>query len=42
VRKTDEAFASQLEKVLETKQAEIDKILKDYGVPLLDRKASAK
>jgi len=42
VRKTDEAFASQLEKVLETKHTEIDKILKDYGVPLLDRKGDSK
>ena len=38
----DEAFAAELERVLETKQADISKILKDYGVPVLDRKAGAK
>ena len=27
----------QLEKVLDRQQVEIQKILKDYGVPLLDR-----
>ena len=42
VRKGDEALKAQLEKVLDRKQVEIQKILKDYGVPLLDRKAGAK
>jgi hypothetical protein len=31
-----------LEKVIEKKQIEINQILKDYGVPLLDRKGVAK
>jgi hypothetical protein len=31
-----------LENVLERRQAEIRKILQDYGVPLLDRKADTK
>jgi mxaJ protein len=42
VRKGDEALKKQLEQVLDRKQLEIQKILKDYGVPLLDRKAVAK
>jgi len=42
VRPGDEALKTQLEQVLETKHDEIRKILKDYGVPLLDRKVDAK
>src|SRR5215831_3288808 len=42
VRKGDEALKAQLEHVLDRKQAEIRKILIDYGVPLIDRKADAK
>jgi quinoprotein dehydrogenase-associated probable ABC transporter substrate-binding protein len=42
VRKGDEALKAQLEQVLDRKQAEIRKILTDYGVPLIDRKADAK
>jgi len=42
VRKGDEALKAQLERVLDRKQAEIRKILTDYGVPLIDRKADAK
>ena len=33
----NDALKAQLEKVLGTKQAEIAKILKDYGVPVIDR-----
>ena len=42
VRKGDEALKAQLEQVLDRKQAEIRKILTDYGVPLIDRKTDAK
>ena len=44
VRQGDDILKAQLEKVLDRKQVEIQKILKDYGVPLLDgdRKAGAK
>jgi mxaJ protein len=42
VRKGDEALKKQLEQVLDRKQLEIQKILKDYGVPLMDRKAGGK
>jgi len=43
VRKGDEALKSRLEQVLDRRQVEIQKILKDYGVPLLDsRKAVTK
>jgi len=42
VRQGDNALAARLEGVLEAKQAEIAKILTDYRVPLLDRKAGAK
>jgi quinoprotein dehydrogenase-associated probable ABC transporter substrate-binding protein len=42
VRLGDDALAAQLETVLEKKQLEINRILKDYGVPLLDRKGVAK
>ena len=42
VRPGDEALKARLEQVLDKKQAEIRKILIDYGVPLLDRKADAR
>ena len=42
VRPGDTMLKTQLEKVLDRKQMEIQKILKDYGVPLLDLKAGAK
>jgi quinoprotein dehydrogenase-associated probable ABC transporter substrate-binding protein len=42
VRKNDEALAAQLERVIEKKQIEINQILKDYGVPLMDRKDGTK
>jgi len=37
VRPGDVMLKARLEKALDRKQAEIQKILKDYGVPLLDR-----
>ena len=45
VRKGDDLLKRQLEKVLDLRKVEIQKILKDYGVPLLDggsRKAGAR
>jgi hypothetical protein len=36
------ALKAQLEKVMDTRRAEILAILKDYNVPLVDRKAGAK
>src|SRR4029079_15631868 len=42
VRKSDEALRKQLEQVLDRKQVEIHKILKDFGVPLLEPKGAAK
>jgi mxaJ protein len=42
VRKGDDALRAQLEQILDRKQSEIEKILKDNGVPLLDRKAGTK
>jgi quinoprotein dehydrogenase-associated probable ABC transporter substrate-binding protein len=42
VRKGDDALKAQLEQVLDKKQMEIQKILKDFGVPLVDRKAGTK
>ena len=42
VRKGDDALKAKLEQVLDRKQIEIQKILKDYNVPLLNRKADAK
>ncbi len=38
VRRGEEALKVQLEAVLDRKQAEIRKILEDYGVPLMDGK----
>jgi mxaJ protein len=42
VRPGNEVFRTELEKAMANKQAEIGKILKDYGVPLLDGKVDAK
>jgi mxaJ protein len=45
VRKGDDLLKGQLEKILDLRKVEIQKILKDYGVPLLDggsRKAGAR
>jgi mxaJ protein len=42
VRRTDDALRNQVEKALGTRRAEITRILKDYGVPLLDGKADTK
>src|SRR5262245_36425944 len=42
VRKGDDALRAQLEEILDRKQVEIQKILKDNGVPLLERKAGAR
>ncbi len=42
VRKGDDALKAQLEQALDRKQIEIRKILNDYGVPVLERKADSK
>jgi mxaJ protein len=42
VRPGDETLAAQLETIMDRKQAEITQILKDYGVPLLERKGPVK
>jgi quinoprotein dehydrogenase-associated probable ABC transporter substrate-binding protein len=42
VRKGDDALKVQVEQALDRRQVEIQKILKDYGVPLLDKKANTK
>lgn len=42
VRPGNEVLKAELEKAMVSKQAEIRKILKDYGVPLLDGKGDAK
>ena len=42
VRRGDDALRAQVEKAIGRKRAEISKILKDYGVPLLDGKVDAK
>jgi mxaJ protein len=42
VRPGDTALKAQLEKVLAGKQAEITKILRDFGVPLVEGKVGAK
>jgi mxaJ protein len=39
VRPGDVMLKTELERALDRKQVEIQKILKDYGVPLLDRAA---
>jgi mxaJ protein len=39
VRKGSDALKAKVEKVLEQRHAEITAILKEYGVPLVDRKA---
>jgi quinoprotein dehydrogenase-associated probable ABC transporter substrate-binding protein len=40
VRKGDQELKAKLEQVLDRKQIEIQKILKEFGVPLMDRKAN--
>jgi quinoprotein dehydrogenase-associated probable ABC transporter substrate-binding protein len=42
IRRGDDVLYDRVEKAIERNRADITKILKDYGVPLLDRKASAK
>ena len=42
VRKGNQALKEQLEKLMDVKAAEIQKILKDYSVPLVERKANIK
>jgi quinoprotein dehydrogenase-associated probable ABC transporter substrate-binding protein len=42
VKMGNTALKAQLEKVMDTRRAEILAILKDYNVPLVDRKAGAK
>ena len=42
VKPGNDALRSQLEKALDAKQAEITAILRDSGVPLVERKASPK
>src|SRR5712692_11433638 len=42
VRPGDDALRAQVEKAIRRKHAEISKILKDYGVPLLEGKVDAK
>jgi hypothetical protein len=42
VRKGNDALKTELEQILDRKQMEIQKILKEYAVPLLDRKADTK
>lgn len=41
VKRGNETLRARLQKVLDSRQAEIAKILKDYGVPLLERKVSS-
>jgi mxaJ protein len=42
IRRGDDVLYDRVEKAIDRNRADITKILKDYGVPLLDRKASAK
>ena len=42
VKRGEDALSAQVEKALSNRRAEITRILKDYGVPLLDGKADAK
>jgi len=42
VRRGDDALRARVEKAIGRRRAEISKILKDYGVPLLDRRVDAK
>jgi quinoprotein dehydrogenase-associated probable ABC transporter substrate-binding protein len=42
VKRGNEALLRRLQHVLDQRQPEITKILKDFGVPLLERKATAK
>lgn len=39
IRPGDEALRARVQKALDAKQPEIEKILKEYGVPLLERRA---
>jgi uncharacterized protein (UPF0210 family) len=42
IRRGDDALYDRVEKAIARNRADIAKILKDYGVPVLDRKASVK
>jgi mxaJ protein len=42
VKPGNDALRTQLEKILDAKRTEITKILRDFGVPLLERKVEAK
>ena len=42
IRPGDEALRARVQKALDAKQAAIEQILKEYGVPMLERKAEAK
>lgn len=42
VKRGDDALADRVQKAMDRRQADITRILKDYGVPLLDREAEAK
>jgi mxaJ protein len=42
IRPGDEALRARVQKALDAKQPEIEKILKDYGVPMLPKKVGAK
>ena len=42
VKPGNEALRTRLQSLIDRRQAELTQILKDYGVPLLDRKASPK
>jgi quinoprotein dehydrogenase-associated probable ABC transporter substrate-binding protein len=42
IRRGDDVLHDRVEKAIERNRADITKILKDYGVPLLDRKADSK
>ena len=42
IRPGDEALRARVQRALDAKQPEIEKILKNYGVPMLERKAEAK
>jgi hypothetical protein len=41
VKLGNEALRKRLQQVLDRRQADITKILQDYGVPLVDRKTGA-
>jgi hypothetical protein len=42
IRRGDDALYDRVEKAIERNRDDITRILKDYGVPLLDRKANPK